>query len=100
MLLDGSNMVISPILSKCKASSSESLSLYIYTNILIYLVDAKKFYKREILGFAICGPKDYFENWVYIMERIYVYTIGAQRSYTICFVVIRAGRSGIQLYGP
>ncbi len=67
MLLDGSNMVISPILSKYKASSSESLSLYIYTNILIYLVDAKNFYKREILGLAICGAKDYFENWGYVM---------------------------------
>ena len=57
MLLDGSNIVISPMLSKCKASSSESLSLYIYTNILIYLVDAKGFYKRKILGFTICIPK-------------------------------------------
>ena len=77
MLLDGSNMVISPILSKCRASSSGSLSLYIYTNILIYLVDAKRFYKREILGFTICGPKGYFENWGCVMERIYVYTIDA-----------------------
>jgi hypothetical protein len=50
---------------------------YIYTNILIYLVDAKEFYKREILGFAICGAKGYFENWGCVMERIYVYTIDA-----------------------
>jgi len=41
------------------------------------LVDAKNFYKREILGFAICDPKGYFENWRCVMERIYVYTIGA-----------------------
>ena len=46
-------------------------------NIRIYFVDAKGFYKREILSLTICGAKGYFENWVCIMGRIYVYTIGA-----------------------
>jgi hypothetical protein len=42
------------------------------TYILIYLVDAKGFYKREILGFAICGPKGYFENWG-VLWSVYMY---------------------------
>ena len=37
----------------------------------------ENFYKREILGLTICNAKGYFENWVYAMERIYVYTIDA-----------------------
>ena len=48
----------------------------------IYSVDGKKFYKREILGFAICGAKGYFGNAECAMERIYVYTIGGVKVYT------------------
>lgn len=32
----------------------------------------ENFYKREILGFAICGAKGYFENWG-VLWSVYTY---------------------------
>jgi hypothetical protein len=44
--------------------------------------------------------KSYFEIYVYIMERIYGYTIDGVKSFTSCELVHYAKRLDGTIYGP